>query len=76
LSRKATVEVGITNDMRQRKYCDPEDIVRFLLALCCQDDSLPTAISHDEVLDTRFDNCLREVIPVANSIEMRRKLDN
>jgi hypothetical protein len=62
--------------MDRRKYRDPEDMIRFLLALCCQDDSSTTPVSRDEVLDGRFEECLREVIPVANSDEMRQKLDN
>ena len=66
---------GITVDMEQRKYCDPGDMIRFLLALCCQDDSSTTPVSRDEALNTCFGECLREVTPVANSDEMRQKLD-
>ena len=61
--------------MDQRKYCDPEDMIRFLLALCCQDDSSTTSVSRDETLDRRFEDCLRKVIPVANSEELRQMLD-
>jgi len=62
--------------MRQRKYCDPEDMIRFLLALCCQDDSSTTPVSRDEVLDGRFEDCMREAVPIANSDELREKLDS
>ena len=61
--------------MAQRKYCHPEDMIRFLLALCCQDDSSTAPVSRDEALNTRFGVCLREVTPVANSDEMRQKLN-
>ena len=61
--------------MEQRKYCDPEDMIRFLLALCCQDDSSTSPVSRDEVLSTCFGECLREVTLVANSDEMKQKLD-
>jgi len=62
--------------MRQRKYCDPEDMIRFLLALCCQGDSSTTPVSRDEVLDRRFEDCLREAVPIANSDVLREKLDS
>ena len=61
--------------MDQRKYCDPEDMIRFLLGLCCQDDSSTTPVSCDETLDRCFEDCLRKVIPVANSEELRQRLD-
>jgi hypothetical protein len=76
LPRKESVEPGIEVDMRRRKHCDPEAMIRFLLALCCQNDSSTTPVSHDEVLDRRFEDCLREAIPVANSNEMRQRLNN
>jgi len=61
--------------MGQRKYCNPEDMVRFLLALCCQDDSSMTPVSRDETLDRCFGDCSRQVIPLADSEELRRRLD-
>jgi len=61
--------------MVQRKYCNPEDMVRFLLALCCQDHSSTTPISYDKTLDSRFGDCSRKVIPIANSDQLRRRLD-
>lgn len=76
LSRKEFVEPGITVDMEQRKYCNPEDMIRFLLALCRRGDSSTTPVSRDKVLDRCFEDCLREVIAIANSDELGRKLDN
>ena len=66
---------GIKEDMEQRKHCDPEDMIRFLLALCCQDNSSMTPVSRDEALNTCFGECLRGVTPVANSGEMKLKLN-
>ena len=60
--------------MNQRQYCSPDDMVRFLLGLCCQDDSSMAPVSRDEALDKRFEECWRKVIPVANSDEMRQRL--
>jgi len=74
LSRKESVTPGIRVDMHQRKQCKPDDMIRFLLALCCRDDSSTTAVSRDEVLDRRFEDCMREAIPIANSDELRRRL--
>ena len=61
--------------MSQRKYCDPEAMIGFLLALCCQDDSSTTPVSRDQTLDRVFEDCFGEVIPIANSLELRQKLD-
>jgi len=62
--------------MQQRQTCHPEEMIRFLLALCCQDDSSTTPISRDDVLIERFEDCLRQVIPVANSEEVQEKLND
>jgi len=61
--------------MGQQKYCDPEDMVRFLLAICCQDHPSTTPVSRDETLESRFGDCSRKVIQVANSEDLRRMLD-
>ncbi|KAF9647703.1 hypothetical protein BDM02DRAFT_3270005 [Thelephora ganbajun] len=74
--RKETVKLGINTDMNQRKYCDPEDMIRFLLALCCQDEPSTTPVARGQVLDDCFEVCWREVIPVANSDELRQRLDD
>jgi hypothetical protein len=75
LFRKESVKAGIKVDMNKRKYCDPEDMIQFLLALCCQDDSSMTPVSRDDTLDKRFEDCLGKVIPVANSDGLRQRLD-
>ena len=75
LPRKESVKPGVEVDMGQRKYCNPEDMVQFLLALCCQDDSSTVPISRDEILDKRFGDCLREVIPIADSKELTGRLN-
>ena len=62
--------------MDQRKYCNPGDMVRFLLALCCQRDSLVAPVSRDETLEKRFEDCSRKVIPIANSDELRQRLED
>jgi len=41
-----------------------------------QDDSSTTPVSRDSILDEHFEDCLREVTPVANSKEVRGKLDD
>ena len=61
--------------MGQQKYCNPEDMVRFLLALCCQDHSSTTSVSRDETLNRRFGDCFGKVISIANSKELRGRLD-
>jgi len=61
--------------MTPRKYCDPKDMIRFLLALCRQDDSSTTPVPRDDALDKCFEECSVKVAPVANLKEMRRKLD-
>ena len=58
------------------EYCDPEDMIRFLLALCCQDDSSTIPAPRDEVLDRRFEDCMREAVPIINSDELREKLNS
>jgi len=60
--------------MTPRKYCDPKDMIRFLLALRCQDDSSATPVSRDDALDKCFEECSKKVAPVANLKEMWRKL--
>ena len=75
LFRKQSIKPGVEVDMGQRKYCNPEDMVQFLLALCCQDDSSTAPVSRDETLDKRFGDCLREVIPIADSKELKGRLD-
>ena len=75
LFRKDYVKPGITVDMRSRRYCDPKDMILFLLATCCQDDSTATPVSRDKTLDQRFEDCFRTVTPVANCDELKRRLD-
>ena len=58
-----------------KQHCDPKDMIKFLLALCCQDGSSTTPISHNDLLDTCFNDCWNKVIRVANSEELRHKLD-
>ena len=62
--------------MQQRQTCHPEEMILFLLALCCQDDSSTTIDSRDGVLIERFEDCLRQVTPVANSEEVQGKLND
>jgi len=61
--------------MRQRKPCSPKDMILFLLALCCQDDSSTTPVSRDDALDKCFEECFEKVAPIADMEEMRQKLD-
>ena len=63
-------------DTDQPEYCDPEALIQFLLALCCQDDASTTPISRDESLEKLFEDCFEKVIPVANSHELRKRLDD
>ena len=66
---------GIKVDMQLRKYCEPKDMIRFLLALCRQDDSSTTPVSRDAVLDKCFEECSETVTPVAELEEVEQKLD-
>jgi len=59
--------------MGDPQCCDPTDMVRFLLAFCCDDNS-PNALCDTQALHELFGDCWREVVPVANSAEMREKL--
>ena len=61
--------------MKQRKYCNLKDMVQFLLALCCCDDSSTTPNSLDETVKTRFDDCLRSAAKIASSDELKEKLE-
>ena len=61
--------------MQQRKTCDTKNMIRFLLALCCQDDSSTAPVLRDDALDRCFEECSEKVIPVVESEEMRQKLD-
>ena len=74
--RKDDVDPSIAVDMEKRKYCNPEDMVLFLLALCCQDDSSTAAVSRDEIISRRFKDCLREVNQIANSPDLWKQLEN
>ena len=62
--------------MKQEKLCEPEDMVRFLLAICCQDDSSTTPVSRSNVLDTCFTKCLADVAKIAQSDKLKEKLDD
>ena len=75
-SRKDLIKSWITVDMKKRKHCSPEDMVQFLLALCCQDDSSTAAVSRDETLDRRYNDCLREVTSIADSPDLRERLES
>ena len=61
--------------MKQQKPCNPEDMIRFLLALCCQDDSSTTPVSRNDTLDRCFKECSNKAAQVAQLKEMRQKLD-
>ena len=50
-------------------------MIRFLLALCRQDDSSTTPVSHDDTLDKCFEDCFEKVALVVDLKEMGQKLD-
>ena len=60
--------------MRQQKPCSPEDMIAFLLALCCRKDSSTTPLSRDEDLNKRIKACNEKVNPIAKSVELKGKL--
>ena len=62
--------------MKQEKFCEPEDMIRYLLAICCQEDSSTSPISRGDVLDTRFNECLAGVAKIAESEELKGKLED
>ena len=76
LCRKAKVKSGISEDMKQRRYCNAQDMVMFLLALSCRDDSSVAPVSRSKDLDKRFDDCHRSVVPIANCVDLREKLES
>ena len=57
--------------MRNCNHCQPKEMVRFLLAFCCQDGE---PLDDGEALDERFDDCWRKVIPIANSEPLTKRL--
>jgi len=58
-------------EMPQQAYST--DMVKFLLAFCCGDKLSDT--HHDvQALNERLEECWRNVVPVANSPEMRKRL--
>jgi hypothetical protein len=59
--------------MKQKKQCELKDMVRFLLALCCQSDSSTTLDSADGTL---YNDCLRSVELIAGSDELKEKLES
>ena len=65
----------IVGDMQLRKYCEPKDMIRFLLAFCCQDDSSTIPVSHDDALDECLEECSEKVAQVVDLEEMLQKLD-
>jgi len=60
--------------MRDPQRCNPMDMVRFLLAFCCTDDS-SDALCDAEVSNERFRNCWGKVVPVANSKKLKNRLE-
>ncbi|KAF9783684.1 hypothetical protein BJ322DRAFT_1109538 [Thelephora terrestris] len=71
--QKEGVKSGISVDMKQKKQCELKDMVRFLLALCCQSDSSTTLDSADGTL---YNDCLRSVESIAGSNELKEKLES
>lgn len=49
-------------------------MVRYLLALCCQDDSPTAPVSYGGDLNKCFEDCWGEAVKVANSAEMKKRL--
>jgi hypothetical protein len=62
--------------MKQEQYCKPEDMIRFLLAICCQDDSSATPVSRGDVPDARLNEFLNGVAKIAESEELKAKLED
>jgi hypothetical protein len=62
--------------MAQRKRCHPKDMIMFLLAFCCREDSSQTAVSRDDDLNKRFEDCYERIIPIANDVILKEKLNN
>jgi len=60
--------------MREPQRCNPVDMVRFLLAFCCTGNA-SDALCDAQVSNERFGNCWREVVPVANSKELKKRLE-
>jgi len=49
------------------------DVVKFVLAFCCEDD--PSDVRDTQALNERFKECWKKVAPVANSAEMKKRLE-
>ena len=61
--------------MERRKHCNPEDMVMFLLALCCQDDDSPTPVSRNKDLDKLFHDCYSSILLITNRVGLRKRLE-
>jgi hypothetical protein len=61
--------------MDQRQRCHQKDMVAFLLALCCKNHSA-APVSRNEDLSKQFDSCYESIIPIANDVKLKEKLDN
>ena len=62
--------------MKQRRYCNPQDMVMFLLALSCRDDSSAAPVFRGKDLDKRFYDCHKSVVSIANCVDLREKLES
>jgi hypothetical protein len=60
--------------MKERKYCNPEDMIMFLLAVCCRGDLLANPARSDKDLNKSFHDCRKSVIPIAKSAALKQKL--
>ena len=60
--------------MEGAQRCNPMNMVQFLLAFCCTGNS-SEALSDAQVSEERFKNCWSKVVPVANSRELKERLE-
>jgi hypothetical protein len=61
--------------MEKCQYCNPMDMVLYFLARCCE-DNLSDTRRDSQVLRECFGECWGKVVPVANSDEMKKRLED
>ena len=62
--------------MKQRKYCDLEDMIHYFLTLCCWDYSPTDSASPVAASNELFEDCVNRATLISNSSELKEMLGN
>ena len=74
LRRRSTIAGGVAIDTGKSQLACSMNMIKFLLAFCCGDK--PSGEPRDpQDLNKCFEECLKRVDPVANSPEMKERLE-